>query len=280
LLERPGDGHRNMDWNVIEIINGADQVEQQKARVLWFSLLAQGYISAGTGNSDSHGLTDAQLGWARNWVDAGTTVIGFDANAFDDAVRSGKVVAGNGVVVTVEIGSMMQKRGLGLEPYRVKAGDRVFITVSAAPWIPVEEVRIVTSRGTRVIASGDSLLHPADPFGTDGVLRFSGSVPVSDFVTKDDFLIVEAGLPFPDAADLDDDGVPDTTDNNGDGVIDKRDVDPDEDAGPFTATPDPADASDPRFLVTRVVPGAYPIGFANPLILDVDGNGWTPPGLP
>jgi hypothetical protein len=159
-------------------------------------------------------------------------------------------------------------------------GGEVFFSVRAAPWIPVEEIRIVTSAGTRVVVRGDLLLQPTDPFGSDGVLRYQGSVPVRDFVTKDDFLIVEAGLPYPIAADLDDDGVPDTSDNNGDGVVDKRDVEPDEDAGPFNATPDPSDPSDARYWVTRVVPGAWPIGFANPLILDVDGNGWTPPGLP
>ena len=281
LLDRPGgpDRHRNADWSAIEIINGADQVEQQKARVLWLSLLAQGFVAPGTGNSDSHGLSDAQLGWARNWVDAGTTVIGFDADAFDDAVRAGKLVAGNGVVVTVEIGTDSARRGLGLAPYTVKPGDQLYITVRAAPWVPVDEVRVVTSQGTRVIASGDALVRPADPFGTAGVVRYEARVPVADLVTGDDFLIVEAGLPFPIAGDLDDDGVPDTSDNNGDGMVDQRDVEPDEDAGPFAAAPDPTDPGDPRYWVTRVVPGAWPIGFANPLILDLDGNGWTPPGV-
>ncbi len=282
LLDRPGgpDHHRNLDWSAIEVMNGADQVEHQKARVLWLSLLAQGFVAPGTGNSDSHGLTDAQLGWARNWVDAGTTVIGFDADAFDDAVRAGKLVAGNGIVVTVEIGTAMQRRGLGLAPYVVKPGDQLFITVRAAPWVPVDEVRIVTSEGTRVLAKGSELAQPVDPFGVAGIVRYEASVPVSSYVTRDDFLIVEAGLPFPIAGDLDDDGVPDTSDNNGDGVVDKRDVEPDEDTGPFTPTRDPIDRDDPRYWVTRVVPGAWPIGFANPLILDVDGNGWTPPGLP
>ena len=282
LLDRPGgpDHHRNADWTAIEIINGADQVEQQKARVLWLSLLAQGVVSPGTGNSDSHGLTDAQLGWARNWVDASTSVAGFDADAFNAAVRAGKLVAGNGVVVTVEIGSGTSRRGLGLEPYTVRPGDQLFISVRAAPWVPVDEVRVVTSQGTRVLASGAQLTRPADPFGTAGVLRYEASVPASELVTRDDFVIVEAGLAYPLAADLDDDGVPDTSDNTGDGVVDERDVEPDEDAGPFTATPDPTDPSDPRYWVTRVVPGAWPIGFANPLLLDVDGNGWTPPGLP
>jgi len=35
-------------------------------RILWFSLLAQGFIAPGAGNSDSHGIIDNQLGWARN----------------------------------------------------------------------------------------------------------------------------------------------------------------------------------------------------------------------
>ncbi len=280
LLDRPGgpDRHRNADWHTIEIINGADQVELQKARILWHSLLAQGFVSPGTGNSDSHSLSDAQLGWARNWVDAGTSVAGFDADAFNTAVKAGKLVAGNGIFISVEIGTATQKRGLGLEPYAVKPGDQLFITVRAAPWIPVEEVRVVTSQGTRVVATG--LAAPTDPFGASGVVRYEGSIAIADLVTRDDFVIVEAGLPYPDAADFDDDGVPDTSDNNGDGVVDRRDIDPDDDAGPFNATPDPTDRDDPRYWVTRVVPFAWPIAFANPLILDVDGNGWTPPGLP
>ena len=283
LLARPGgEGHhRNADWNAIEILNGADQVEEQKARVLWHSLLAQGLVATGTGNSDSHSLSDAQLGWARNWVDAPTTIAGFDAEAFDRAIRDGKVVSGNGIVVTVEIGSPTSRRGLGLAPHAVKPGDQIFITVRAAPWVPVSEVRITTAGGTRVIASGDALVHPVDPFGTAGVVRYEAALPVLDFVTRDDFLIVEAGMPFPLAGDLDDDGVPDTTDNNRDGVVDARDiVDPDDDAGPFDVQPEPTDESDPRYWVTRVVPAAWPTGFANPLLLDVDGNGWTPPGLP
>ena len=76
------------------------------------------------------------------------------------------------------------------------------------------------------------------------------------------------------------DGVLDTTDNNGDGVVDDADVDPDEDVGPVTPPPDPTDASDQRFLLTQLVSGAWPEGFANPIFIDVDGNGWTPPGVP
>ena len=281
LLERPGGRHRNIDWGLIEILNGADQVELQKARVVWHALLAQGLIKPGAGNSDSHGMIDAQLGWARNWVDAGTTVASFDPDRFNTAVREGRMVAGNGIVITVEVGPAAgPRRGLGLAPYAATFGDVLAITVKAPPWVPVEEVRIVTSRGTRVIAAGPALAHPSDPFGTAGVVRYQATLALHDLVTRDDFLIVEAGLPYPDAADLDDDGVPDTTDNNGDGVIDDRDIEPDEDAGPFAVPPDPRDPTDPRYWVTRVVPGAWPMAFTNPLIIDLDGSGWLPPGLP
>ena len=71
------------------------------------------------------------------------------------------------------------------------------------------------------------------------MLRYAAQIPLAQLVTRDDFVIVEAGMAYPDAADLDDDGVPDTTDNNGDGVIDARDIEPDEDAGPLAAPADP-----------------------------------------
>jgi hypothetical protein len=229
VMKRPGNQRRNMDWNIIEIINGSDASELSQARVLWHSLLAQGYVVPGAGNSDSHGMTDEHLGWARNWVDAPTRVLS--------------------------------------------------ITIKAAPWIPVDEVRIVTSKGTKVIATG--LPHPADPFGTDGIIRYQADIPISTLVERDDFIIVEAGLPYYTSADLNDDGVPDTTDNNQDGVVDTDDVDPDEDVGPFAGPPDPSDPSDPRYVFTRIIPGGWPEGFANPVFIDVNGDGvWTPPGLP
>jgi hypothetical protein len=156
-------------------------------------------------------------------------------------------------------------------------GAKLAITVTAPPWVPVTEVRVVTSTGTILIAA--ELAQPSDPFGTAGVLRFSGKVLIADLISRDDFVIVEAGLPYPLLADLDDDGVGDTTDNNRDGVVDASDVEEDEDTGPAEAPLDPEDPADPRYWMTRVVPRSFPAGFANPVLIDVDGDGWTPPGL-
>jgi hypothetical protein len=64
-----------------------------------------------------------------------------------------------------------------------------------------------------------------------------------------------------------------------DGVVDTTDVDPDEDVGPLTAPPDPTDPADVRYLFTRIIPGGWPEGFANPIFFDTAGDGWQPPGL-
>lgn len=280
LVARPRGQRRNLDWNVIEIINGADASELMQARTLWHSLLAQGYLAPGAGNSDSHGMTDDQLGWARNWVQAPTQVAGFDAAAFDAAVRDGRMIAGNGIVVLVEVGSAAgPRRGLGFTPYVPGPDDVVDITVKAAPWIPVQQVRVVTSRGTQVIAE---VPRAVDPFGTE-VVRYHAQVPLASLVDpsgRDDFLIVEAGMAYPLAADLDDDGVLDTTDNNGDGHVDAADVEDDEDVGPLQMPLAPSDPADDLFLLSQLATGAWPEGFANPIFIDVDGSGWTPPGLP
>jgi hypothetical protein len=280
LLRRPAGQHRNLDWNAIEIINGASAKEMMMARPLWFSLLAQGFVAPGTGNSDSHGMIDNQLGWARNWVQTTTSVAGFSAQALDAAVRDGRTIAGDGVVVLVEVGPVAgPRRGLGFSPYTAMPGDVLSIEVRAAPWVPVDEVRVVTSRGTRIVATAVDLEQPTDPFGSTGVLRYSARLPLASLVDRDDFIVVEAGLAYPLAGDLDDDGVLDTSDNNGDGRVDMLDVEPDEDTGPLAMPADPSDPADRRFAISRIVPGAWPEGFANPLFIIVDGDDWTPPGV-
>jgi hypothetical protein len=282
-LERPGGGLRNVDFNLIEIGNGAGVVQFIKSRVLWHSLISQGFVRAGTASSDSHYLADA-LGYGRTLVETDTDVVGFAANAFNAALLSGKAMAGNGVVIITTVGAPGgERRGLGFEPYVPAAGDTLEIEVRAAPWIPVHEVRVVTGSGVTPVANVADLSHPADPFGIDGVVRLQASFPLADLVdgSGDDWLIVEAGMSLFDVADIDDDGVPDTTDNNGDGVIDEADVEEDEDSGPLEqpADPDPEDESDPRYWMTRVVHGAFPYAFTNPILIDGNGGGWDAPGL-
>ena len=151
------------------------------------------------------------------------------------------------------------------------------VRVSAAPWIPVREVRIVVNGGVaRRIELAESRPRPLE--------RLRASLPLDELLpagTRDAWLLVEAGEPLPLAADLDGDGIPDTGDNDGDGVVDRRDVAPGDDVGPLGIPPAPADAADPGFEFAAVSAGGLPQAFTNPFLLDRDGDGrFEGPGLP
>ena len=67
----PGGGHRNIDWDVQEVMTGASRADWLRYRALWFSLLSQGVLRAGTANSDTHSLALERVGYPRNLVFGG-----------------------------------------------------------------------------------------------------------------------------------------------------------------------------------------------------------------
>ncbi len=281
LLRETATGTRNIDFHLIEVQNGASVVQAIKTRPLWFSMISQGHIRTGVANSDSHELHE-RLGFGRTYVNAGLTNATFDEGAFNRALKGGDVIGSNGVVVVVSVGADGgERRGLGFAPYQPGDADTVEIEVRAPPWMPVDEVRLITEAGERVIATEGDLTHPTDPLGTEDVVRFRASLALSDILTSGrvGWFLVEAGLAFHPVADLNDDGVPDTSDNNGDGVVDQGDVEEDEDEGPLESPKRPSDPSDPRFAAARVLPGAWTYGFTNPILVDWAGDGWQAPGL-
>jgi hypothetical protein len=285
LVRRPCAGHSNLDHDAQEVMNGAATKNFARYRAGWHSLLSQGLLRAGTANSDSHTAAVEVLGYPRNLVFAAQTLRSFDREAFNAAVRAGRMVGTNGPVV---IACVREADGLcaepSLHPIQPAAEAQLELEIRAAPWIPVSEIRIIVNgRLARVITSG--LTTPTDPFGHDGLVRYQASLPLAELLaavgaTGDAWLVVEAGLPLWHAADLDDDGLVDTTDNDGNGVIDERDQDGIDDAEDYYREP-PAPAPDgPRFHLNVVAPTTYPAAFTNPMLIDRLGDGWTAPGLP
>jgi hypothetical protein len=279
-------GLRNSDHHAQEVMNGTQNDLLLPYRAFWFYTLNQGHLRAGTANSDTHSLVDNTVGLPRNLVYAGTQAgPTFDMSAFNDAVRAGRVLGTNGPLVEAAVVDPDGTRhAYGLTPFRPAAGARLEVQVSAAPWVPVDEVRIVVNgREERVITEG--IERPSDPFGDTGLVRFTGTLPLAELLpaSGDAWLVVEAGRRLLLAGDLGGgpggvpDGVPDTTDNNGDGKVDAADVAAGATTGPLKNPPLSTDAASPDFHFGVVVSGGYPMAFTNPFILDRDGNGFRAP---
>lgn len=274
LRTPPGARHSNADYDVQEVMNGTNNAVFQQYRRVWHYLLNEGVVRGGTANSDSHSLTDNVLGTPRTlvWTDQ-TIGAGFDLAAFDESVREGRMLGTNGPVLEVSMGG----RTPSLTPFAA-SGEPLRVRVTAAPWVPIDEVRILVNG--EVVETLQPDVVPRDPFGTADLERLDTTVDL-DLPSGDAWIVVEAGARLVENADLDCNGIPDTGDNDGNGKIDWRDV-ADLTEQPTTTCYDtvgpllePArpEWGSPGFLFERVTPGGHPMAFTNPLLIDGDGDG-------
>ncbi|HEX3904189.1 MAG TPA: CehA/McbA family metallohydrolase [Polyangia bacterium] len=258
----PGN-HSNLDWNVEEVMTGASRADWLRYRALWFSLLNQGFLRAGTANSDSHTLSVERIGYPRNLVWGNHDKTALDVDGFDADILAGHLEGTNGPVldVTIKDSNGAVHRSDLTTSFTPGPNATMTIAVTSAPWIPFAEARVFVN---------GVLVHTAE-FSIDfSKLDQFGTAPQSANVTLqlatlmlpshgDAWVVVEAGLPQDTPADTDGDGLPDL---------------PDADVPGRPAT------GDPRFNLQAIAPGVWPTAFSNPFLLDLDGGGWTAPGLP
>jgi len=263
LARAPGGNHQNMDWNVEEVMTGASRADWLRYRALWFSLLNQGWKRVGTANSDSHSLSIERIGYPRNLIWGGHDQGTFDVESFDADVLAGHLEGTNGPVldVTIDDGPTKIYRP-GSAPIAVSSGAGLNVSIAAAPWIPVEELRVFVN-GKLVMQkdiSGD--FSRGDRFGTQpGKYGWQRFVLSTILPSKGDaWIVVEAGLHQDTPPDSDGDGLPDLPDAE----LPVR----------------PQSHDDPLFDLQAIAPGVWPTAFSNPFFLDLDGRGWTAPGLP
>ncbi|MFZ9886065.1 MAG: CehA/McbA family metallohydrolase [Myxococcota bacterium] len=302
-----GSAYRNSDFHTQEVMTSTRNDFLQANRAFWFYLLNQGFLRAGTANSDSHTLTDSLVGLPRTLVFTDTTRRAFDVETFQGDVRAGHMVGTNGPVIEARLiapdGSFYRP---ALHPLRPVEGMELSIQVRAAPWVYVDEIRVVVNG--EVAHRSIDVVNGADPFAEEPVLRTEQRLPLEELLPAngtDAWLVVEAGVALPISADLDCDGAPDTGDNNGDGTVDWRDADRNADGdvnetdldldrdgaldarpadctyavGPLRNPSAPARDSE-RFPYFAVTDGTYPMAFTNPFVVDRAGDGFDPPGLP
>lgn len=277
-----GADYSNADYHVQEVMNGTNNGNFLQYRAFWFWLLDQGVVRGGTANSDSHTLTENVVGTPRNVVFTDTTFDAFDPDVFNADVRAGRILGTTGPVVLAWVDDGDLRHVPGVDPFTPSAAATLHVEVYAAPWVPVEELRVIVNGETTVVTDGIAV--PADPFGTDGLSRLTTDTPLADWLPADGdaWIVIEAGTPLEPNEDLNCDGIPDTGDNNRDGTVDWRDVAllteaPEEDCfpevGPLTDPP-PPERGTPLWFFQQVTPGGWPLAFTNPLLVDRDGDGF------
>lgn len=213
-FENPS-GTRNIDFDVMEIDNGGNRSGFSDLKLVrrdWLSLLNQGIQVGkvgqrhplwGTGVSDSHRLVVELPGYSRTYVGAGDfpTTGSIDVKTFNTAVLAGNMSISSGPYIsfTADTGGPAANMGQTLGPS--VSSVNLHIQVQAAPWVPVEEVRII--KNGCVIACYNNTTtppvaaNPSNPFEQTNanVVRFNATV--SDTVSGDSYYIVEASQNLP-----------------------------------------------------------------------------------
>lgn len=286
----------NADYDVQEVMNGTDNGMLLAYRAFWFYLLDQGIVRAGVANSDSHTLTENVIATPRTLVWSDTTLDDFDLATFDQAMRDGKMIGTNGPVLVTTVTDTSGTWTPSTAAFTPGSDARLTIEVTSAPWVPIEEVRVVVN-GEVVQHITDGITNATDPFAIKGTNRIYTTVPLADVLPADGdaWIVVEAGTALADQDDLDCDGIPDTGDNDGDGDIDADDVDTDGDldvdaddlanppiadeagcldtSGPLAEPPTPERGTAAWYFRQVNPTKGYPMSFTNPFLLDRDGDG-------
>jgi hypothetical protein len=129
-------GLRDLDFDVIELLNGERLAGYRLVRADWLSLLLQGEFRAATANSDSHGARQL-VALPRTYVRvADDRPAALDAPALLAAVRAGRSTGSTGPFLEAELG------GAGPGERFAGASGELRVRVHAAPWVPVSRARV------------------------------------------------------------------------------------------------------------------------------------------
>lgn len=134
---------RDLDFDVIELLNGSSMEAYRRTRAAWFSLILQGEFRPGTANSDSHDVRTV-VALPRNYVATEAAVAAeafagdrsFDETDFISAVRAGRLFGSTGPLLDVRLGDT---RPGGTSTERVAD---LHVEVRRASWVPADELRV------------------------------------------------------------------------------------------------------------------------------------------
>jgi hypothetical protein len=252
----------------------------------WINLVNQGIVRSGVANSDSHNRRTTYLA-TRNLVASNVTdpgALSDQAEALAANVAAGKVIGTNAPFLTVELSGSFngdgQSAGLGVGATRelvVDAGSDVGLTVAIATpeWAPVDAIDLYYKpRTQRSSEAGEAARYVACPPDT-----FVAGMPGWTQQT----VVVDADVPGASRIEISFTGVIETVVEDSWLIVVARGSD--EVSAPlFPVVPEDLDSESNQTLEDltddNVGEGGVPAyAFTNPLFIDVNGDGWTAPGV-
>ncbi|WP_372863112.1 CehA/McbA family metallohydrolase [Spongiibacter sp.] len=136
----PVSGLRDIDFDLLEVINGSEFAVYQAVRDDWFSLLNQGARRGATGNSDSHGRRQ-HVAMPRNYIylpDAGPLPI--SESAMVQALAEGRSFMTTGPFMALTLRRDDQSSGIG-DTFTGGRGE-LHIQLRSAPWVNVDRLTV------------------------------------------------------------------------------------------------------------------------------------------
>jgi hypothetical protein len=140
----------NTDFDVLEVMNGPYFYSSNETAIQdWYHLLNRGYLYPIIGSSDSHGIDRSEPGYSRTYVlypqDAAAPL---NIETLIRSIRQGRSFATNGPIIDFRVNGESGPGDVCPAP-----GGRVdiHIGVRSAPWIAVDEVRLVLNGERRII---------------------------------------------------------------------------------------------------------------------------------
>jgi hypothetical protein len=240
---------RAQTWDPTSAATIASWYEEFKSvRDDWYAILNQQTPTAftkGLGLSAAKFSLDTPVGLARTYLNIGSaasTLTQADLSPVLTALKSGAAVASTGPMLDVSVGGVGPGGLVKGSASNVLTSVTVTINLYAPDWVPVDEVRVVVNGAAPIAVPMSSFIAST----TDVRLR-TATVPVPMPASgKDAWLVVEAGVSRTQTGPYQGETAPGRNDGS-----------------PWN----------------KIMRGIYPIAVTNPIFVDVNGSGYTPPGL-
>ena len=137
-------------FDVLEVVNGPYFYSNNFVAISdWLNLLNRGYYFPIAGSSDAHGIAKSEPGYFRTYVYyEGERGQGLNEIALINAIKKGHSFVSNGPLVELKI----EDKYIPGDSLKVSQGTlNVQIKVQSAPWISVDEVRLIINGERKIV---------------------------------------------------------------------------------------------------------------------------------